>query len=367
MSDLPRYVTANPDQHGKVRYRFRRKGYPSAYIHGEPGSAQFHREYAQALDAKPAEPKPVKSPAPVKPRSLDHLYRQMRASPAWKDKAARTQHVQAQVYERFLNRRSKSGDRYGDRPVASVTVGWLDKVFGAMSETPGAANDLRKKLSVMLGYAEGLRWLPANPVPHTGKFKSGKGFHSWTEDEIAQYRAVHPLGTMARLTLELALNTAARRGGVATLSRENLSGGRILTDHAKGNNSASVPMLATTRAALDALPAAPIRHLVIGAHGRPYSVGGLGNRFRKWCDEAGLPHCSIHGLRKALSRRMAEAGGTDAEGMAVTGHKKPGTFADYRAAANRSGLADRVMSNVEARFEGWTPEPLASEGNSDVF
>lgn len=367
MSDLPRFVTRINDQHGKVRYRFRRKGLPSAYIHGEPGTAQFHREYAAALDASPKQPKPIASPVPVKPRSLDDLYRRMKATPAWRDKAERTQHVQAQVYERFLNKRSKTGDRYGDRPVATVTVGWLDTVFGAMSDKKGAAMDLRKKLSVLLRYGEGLGWIPANPVPHTSKFKKGAGFHSWTEDEIAQYRAVHSLGTMARLTLELALNTAARRAGVATLTRENLVGGFILTDHAKGNNSARVPMFAATKAALDALPAAPIRHLVTGAYGRPYSVGGLGNRFRKWCNEAGLPHCTIHGLRKALSRRLAEAGGTDAEGMAVTGHKKPATFADYRAAANRDEMAERVMSNVEARFERLDTNLPLKQGNDDAF
>lgn len=357
MSDLPRHVHAVEDRHGKMRYRFRRKGWPSAYIKAEPGTADFLRQVAAILEAGPREPVPVKSPAAVKAKSLDDLYRRMKASPLWRRKQANVQHTQALVYERFLNRVSKSGKRYGERPVSDVTVGWLDAIFGGMAETPGAANDLRKKLRVLLAYAEGLRWIPANPVGHTASYKKGPGFHSWTEAEIAAYRAAHPLGTMARFTLELALNTAARKGAVATLTRDNLANGRVIVAHAKGNNETSVRVMATTREALEALPAAPIKHLVVSEFGKPFSVGGLGNRFRKWCDEAGLPHCSIHGLRKALSRRVAESGSTDAEGMAVTGHKKAATFAHYRAAANREALADTALSNLSSRFDGPVSNP----------
>jgi integrase len=151
---------------------------------------------------------------------------------------------------------------------------------------------------------------------------------------------------MARLTLELALNTAARRCNVATLTRDDIEGDWIMVDHAKGNNEAAVPLMPTTKAALDALPAAPIKHLVTTQFGKPFSVAGLGNRMRKWCDEAGLGHCTMHGLRKALSRRVAESGGTDAEGQSITGHKKAATFAAYRAKADRKRLAGAAMRKV---------------------
>jgi hypothetical protein len=38
---------------------------------------------------------------------------------------------------------------------------------------------------------------------------------------------------------------------------------------------------------------------LLSEHGKPYSRKGFGNKFRQWCDEAGLPQCSAHGLRKA--------------------------------------------------------------------
>lgn len=347
-SDLPPNVRAVKDRHGKIRYRFRRKGWPSKYLPGEPGSAEFHEAYAAILKIGPAEqePKPVKL-RPVTPKSLDDLFQRMKHSPKWQVKKASTQLAQARVYQRFLDRVDRKGTRYGERPVASVTVGWLDRIFGSMAETPGAANDLRKKLKVLLEYGCGLGWISTNPARHTGKYAEGEGFHTWTEEEIAQFRETHALGTMARLTLELALNTAARLCNVSDLTRDSIQSGRIITAHAKGNNEASVPMLASTKAALDALPAAPIKHLVVTQFGNPFTVNGLGNRMRKWCDEASLPQCSMHGLRKAMSRRLAESGATDAEGQAVTGHKKAETFRKYRDKANRQTLADRAFSNLE--------------------
>ncbi len=121
-------------------------------------------------------------------------------------------------------------------------------------------------------------------------------------------------------------------------------------------------MLATRKAAIDALPAAPIRFLITTQFGKPSSDAGMGNGMRKWCDEAGLPHCSLHGLRKATSRRLAESSASDAEGQAVTGHKKATTFANYRAKTNRKMLATRAVSNL-GRLA--VVQPTKKDGNSD--
>lgn len=350
MSDLPDNVRPVRDRHGKIRYRFRKKGYKSAYLKGEPGSAQFYEALSDALKQFD-EPKAITSRAVVAPRSLDDLYRRLRSSAAWKLKKPETQLAQGRVYERFLDMTDKQGRRYGERPTESVTVGWLDAIFGGMSDRPGAANDLRKKLAVLIEYSCKLEWRTSNVVRHTTPYPTGKPHHAWTEVDIAAYRAEHELGTMARLTLELALNTAARKCNVAQLTRADIVRGRIITKHVKGNNESSVVMLSMTQRAMDALPVTPIRHLIVNAFGKPYSVGGLGNRMRKWCDAAGLPHCSIHGIRSATSRRIAESGSTDAQGQAVTGHKKAEMFQKYRASANREALADDAMSNLQAHFD----------------
>jgi len=347
MSDLPSHVRAVKDRHGKMRYRFRRKGWKSAYLPGVPGSAEMHRAYAEILEAGPQSEVSAAAIQAVTPRSIDDLIAKHRATMRWRKKGERTRYVEGRILERFANRLDPKGRRFGERPVVSVSVVWLENVFAGMHETPAAANVLRKVLKQVLDQAIRLEWRTDNPAKLTDSYAAGVGHHTWSDAEIDQYRSRHPLGTMARLAMELALNTAARLHSVTKIERDMIADGRITTAHAKDNNEASVTLLATTQAALDALPAAPIRFLITTVHGKPYTVDGFGNKMRQWCDEAGLPHCSTHGLRKACARRLAEHGATDAEGQAVTGHKKSETFAYYRAAANRTNLASAAMARLE--------------------
>lgn len=348
-TELPENVRPVVDRHGKTRYRFRRKGWKSAYLQGLPGSIDFIESYLAILKGGPVQGEGAKQPRTVKPRSLDELVIHYKKTVRWKKKKLRTQLVQSRIMERFCDRLDKSKRRYGDRPVADISPAWLENIFGTMAETPAAANELRKILSGLFDLAMKKEWRPNNPARMTDKYDDGEGFHDWTDEEIEQYRAYHPLGTMARLTLELAFNTAARRCNVNKIERDHIKDGWIEVDHAKDNNETSVPMLAMTKAALDALPAAPIRFLITTVFGKPFSDAGMGNRMRAWCDSAGLPHCSLHGLRKSMSRQLAESGSTDAQGMSVTGHKKDKTFQHYRAKANRKVLAGQAMSNLVSR------------------
>jgi integrase len=84
-------------------------------------------------------------------------------------------------------------------------------------------------------------------------------------------------------------------------------------------------------------------------YGRPRTAAGLGKRMREWCDKAGLTVCSSHGLRKACARRLAEAGASAHEIMAVTGHKTLSEVQRYTESAMREGMADTAMSKLIAR------------------
>jgi len=53
--------------------------------------------------------------------------------------------------------------------------------------------------------------------------------------------------------------------------------------------------------------------------GRPFSDAGFGNKFRDWCNQAGLRHCSAHGLRKAGATMAACNGATSRQLMAIFG------------------------------------------------
>jgi integrase len=59
----------------------------------------------------------------------------------------------------------------------------------------------------------------------------GDGFHAWTDDEIAQFEAHHPIGSKPRLTLALLLYTAQRRSDVVRMGRQHIRDG-VLTGEA---------------------------------------------------------------------------------------------------------------------------------------
>lgn len=308
-------------------------------------------EYQQALQAT----KEIGSSAV--PYSMDDLAQRLFRSPKWLSSKPSTQYTYRRIIERYLDRTNKSGRRYGTYPSKKVTVGGLEAHIAELKDTPGSANNLRKALKRMFNYAIKLGWIETNPAALTDGFKSGPGFHTWTDEEFARYRAHHAPGTMARLVLELAINTAARRCNLASLERDHLVNSRWEVGHAKGNDETSVPITAEAREAIDALPAAPIRYFITSEWGTPYTIESLGNRFRKWATAAGCPG-SLHGIRKGVSRQLAESGATEAQGRAITGHKKNETFAHYAAKANRRRLADDAVAKLVGKPEmANLPEP----------
>jgi integrase len=66
----------------------------------------------------------------------------------------------------------------------------------------------------------------------------------------------------------------------------------------------SLPIRPELKTILDATPSGQMTFLVT-AFGRSFTANGFGNWFREKCDEAGLSHCTAHGLRKAAAARLA--------------------------------------------------------------
>jgi len=66
--------------------------------------------------------------------------------------------------------------------------------------------------------------------------------------------------------------------------------------------------------------------------------------------EAGLPlECQAHGLRKAAGRRLAEAGCTAHEIMAVLGHKTLAEAERYTREADQARMAMAAVMKLQAR------------------
>jgi integrase/recombinase XerD len=83
------------------------------------------------------------------------------------------------------------------------------------------------------------------------------------------------------------------------------------------------------------------------AYGKPFKVQGISGAVKDWCTQAGIPHCSSHGPRKASATRLAEAGCSPHQIMAITGHKSLKEVEAYTKAAGQKGLAKSAMARLK--------------------
>lgn len=352
----PQYVTQFRDRHGKVRYRFRRKGYPSHYFKAPFGTKAFEQEYAECLAAE----KPRIGADRIRPGSVSDVIARYYSDLAFLDLRPATQSVYRGVLERFRA-------TFGDDPMVRFDAARIQLLMNGMRDKPFAAERLRKLLNQLFTVARRERIVPGtfDPVKDTRPPKAGevdstgrtRGYHRWTEDELAQFEANNPLGTKPRLAFALLLYGAQRSKDVRFMTHRAIEGGRIRIKQSKTSTAVNVPVVEPLREALDAGPLGETL-LLENNGGDAFTAKGFYNLVKRACVKAGLPHCSPHGLRKSAAARLKAAGCTDREGMAITGHKSVAMYREYAGEAGDADLADAAMQRTYGGKVSNPPEKL---------
>ena len=221
---------------------------------------------------------------------------------------------------------------------------------GEMSDRPEAANGTVKALRQLYRFALLYDLHSENPAEKTGYLKGNPdGFHSWTLDEIARFEEIHAIGSQARLALALAIYTGQRRADLVKSGRHHVKNGWLVFTQHKGRNSKPVrmeiPIIQDLQRVIDQTPTGDLAFLQT-SFGRPFTSNGFGNRFRKWCDEAGLTKCSVHGLRKAAAACLAELGCSEQEIMVITGHRTSKEVTRYTRAASQKTRAESALRRL---------------------
>jgi integrase len=343
-SGLPKYCSWNLDRaDGKRRVRFR-KGSFSTYLIGIPWSDDFMRQYAAALEGVAVERTSEVGASRTIPGSFDALCVSYYRSPEFQALKASTQAVRRNVIERFR-------EEHGKKPIARLGRAHIKEIIGRKSATPEAANNLLKVLRVLLRHAVEIDMVETNPAIDVRRYASkGEGIHTWTAREVAQFEMRHPVGSRARLALELLLNTGQRRSDVVRMGWQHVSGDEIAVRQEKTDEPLMIPMHPKLLEALTAVPRTNLTFLMT-ERGAPFAAAGFGNWFRDRCDEAGLPQCSAHGLRKLMATRLAQAGCSLHQVMAITGHRSMSEVARYTKAADQPRLARQAMTTLRAEQE----------------
>ena len=335
---LPRYINAYIDRNGKPRYYFRRAGFKSVALPGLPWSHEFMAAYEEASAGQVVQV----GASRVKPGTIRALAISYYTLGDFRFLEPSSQAVYRRIIDRFCR-------DHGDKRVATMQREHIVKLMAARAEKPASANGLLKVLRMMMQHAVNTNMRADNPTRDVKTIEiKTDGYHSWTEAEITQFENRHPIGPRARLAFALLLYSGQRRSDVVRMGRQHIRDGWLHIRQVKTGTELAVKM----HSALQAIIAASVvgqMTLLVTESGKPFTAAGFGNWFRKQCDLAGLNHCSAHGLRKAAARRLAEAGCTEHQIAAITGHASLREVARYTKAVDQKRLAEAAIEKLEAK------------------
>jgi integrase len=349
MARPPKYVHGFIDRHGKARFYFRRAGFKKVQLPGLPWSPEFMAAYHNAMAEKPALNIGANRVVPRSIRALAIAYYDSAAFKALDPGS--TQGVYRNIIDRFCRETDADGQPYGDKSAVTMKAKHVEKIMEARGAKPDSANGIRKVLREMMKVATKLGWRDDDPTQGVKKIKPKKkgGFHRWTDAEIAKFEERHLIGSKARLAMALGLYTGQARQDVVLMgeqyiSNEVLDWVRKKTEGSTGLELA-IPVHPELRRIIHATPSKHLTFLVTEL-GAPFTAAGFGNWFRDRCNEAGLKHCSFHGLRKAAATRLADVGCDPLEIAAITGHASLKEVQRYTETRDRKRAAQRAMDKL---------------------
>jgi site-specific recombinase XerD len=345
MRHPPKFVQGFIDRHGKPRFYFRRAGFKAIPLPGLPWSPEFMAAYEHTLAGQPMQIGAER----VKPGTLRALAVSYFNSAAFNSLKAGTQRARRRVVDRLCEQVDQDGHTCGDKSAATMQREHVVKMMAARAAKPESANALRKALRQLMQHAIDTGVRSDDPTRDVKKIKPTRkgGHHSWTEEEIGQFEDRHPIGTRPRLALALLIYSGQRKSDVVRMGPQHVRGGTLQVRQDKTDAELAIPVHPTLAAIIAASEGGHLAFLMT-QFGRPFTANGFGNWFREQCDMANLHHCSAHGLRKAAARRLAEAGCSEHEIAAITGHASLAELRVYTKAVNQKRLAESAMAKVKA-------------------
>jgi len=248
----------------------------------------------------------------------------------------------------------------GNCPLKYFSAQKAKRLIEAKGDQAGAATNRRKHLSALCSWGVDAGHLTTNPIRDikAGHPAKGGGYYTWTIADVDQFIDFHKAGSKAVLALGLLLFTGARRQDMVTFGRQHVRADWIryvpkktLYKRREVSQKPWLPILANIVAQS---PCGSLTFLETD-YRKPFTAAGFGNWFRDRCNEAGLPQCTAHGLKKAGATIAAENGATTSQLMAMFDWTTISQAEVYTRAANRKRLAGEGMGFIS----------LVQSGNDD--
>jgi integrase len=344
---LPNFVKGYISN-GRPYFYYRRTGVKDVRLPGMPWTAEFMEAHAKAEAA-------YKAPGPVVIGASRTV--------AGTVNAGLVVYYQSAAFITGLATGSQSARRnllerfrigFGEARLKSIERRHVQRYISLL-KTPSVQRNMLQALKHFFKYCVDAQLIGDNPAEGVSKAKMPNtgGFYTWTEEDVAKYEERHPIGSKARLALALYLNLGVRKSDVVRIGPRNVKDG-VLTDFQPqktsrtGGKQISVPLTSETKAIIKATPVTGADTYLVTEFGKAFTAKGFGNKMREWCDQAGLPECTSHGLRKLCLTRLADIEGMDVLSLAsISGHKDLRELQIYIDAADRKRRARRAIEQLE--------------------
>lgn len=212
------------------------------------------------------------------------------------------------------------------------------------------ANYIPHMLSILFGHAIDLDWQRDNPAKSIEKIKTGEGHKPWPQATIAIFRK--NADGLPLLAFELALGTGQRASDLTRMEWQHIQDGGIWVTQGKTQTRLWIPFTDRLASVLRQTPRTSLRHILADQHGRALNYDQVQKKVMAVREKAGLKEYSLHGLRYSAASELAEAGCTDQQIGAITGHKSFSMIHKYSKGASQKRLAKEAQKLRERNKNG---------------
>lgn len=358
-------------RHGKVRWRLRRKREKDVMLPGEPHTADFDRAYQNA--ALGIKAPIVALPGAASPKSLKAAYRLLKGTQEWLELDAKSSTRYQQTIERILTMPAGGKAMLGDGPVEDLKRAHVKSILSSFRSTPHMERIVLICLRKLIMVAIDEEWIEVDPTYKMTRNPQTDGHKAWTAEVMAKYEARWAVGTRQRTAYALALWLGNRASDVGRLrwadytTKHIMEGDHVVTVDGfefvqfkgrKRGKKLFLPMTPMLELELEPL-SRDTETVLVSSRGGTYTDNSLSTRMADWCREAGIePGYTMHGLRKALGVKLAEADASTRQLMEMLGHNNIAYAELYSREASQTRLAVQAMEKVTKIEEARRRPPL---------
>lgn len=249
----------------------------------------------------------------------------------------------------------------GDGAIAELKRSHIKVILDLFNETPHMERIVLICIRKLIYVAIDEEWIETDPTYKMKRNPQTDGHKAWPADVMAKFEAHWHIGTRQRTAYALALWLGNRVSDVCRLKWSDFTTKHIIYDGEVRtvDGFEFVQFKGRKRGKTIFLPMTPMLELELAtlsrdtetvltnAWGKQYSDNSLSDGMSGWCKEAGIvQRYTMHGLRKSLGVKLAEADASTRQLMETLGHNNIAYAELYSREASQVRLAVQGMDKV---------------------